>query len=179
MTDATLSLPEHTGLPADTWQRAYADVLFSHIDRFNDVCKEDPLEHIAQSLRTAFDRVAVVDPMMNRSEAWRAAHADEPWPAPGIPVWYETQESGRSRKLQAAHVVLTFRGEDERIWCMLQVGKDYITKPVLALRDKLEGPSYWEIEMRKPEVARRFLQQAGILDESGELTPRYRDSADE
>jgi len=179
MTDVIPSLREKTGLPADTWERAYADVLFSHIDRLNDVCEEDPLEGIVQSLRAAFDRVTLVDPVMNRNEVWRAARANEPWPEPGLRVWYETQEPGRARKLQEAKVMMTFRGEDERGWCLLAVDKDYVTKPVLALRDKVEGPAYWQIEMRKPEVARRFLQQAGIVDESGELAPWFRGTAED
>jgi hypothetical protein len=179
MTDVTPTLREKTGLPADTWERAYADVLFSHIDRLNDVCEEDPLEGIVQSLRAAFDRVTLVDPVMNRNEVWRATHANEPWPSPGQAVWYEVQEHNRARKLQDAKVMMTFRGEDGRGWCLLQVGKDYVTKPILALRDKIEGPSYWELEMLKPEVARRFLQQAGILDASGELAPQFRNTSED
>lgn len=174
MTDSNISPREKTGLPADTWERAYADVLFSHIDRLNDVCdKCDPLERIAQSLRDAFDRVTVVDPVMNRNEAWRAMRADEPWPEPGLTVWFETHDHGR-KELRAAQVMLTFRGKDERPWCLLEVDKGYVTLPVLSLRDKLEGPSYLDLALRKPEFARRFLQDAGILDETGKLAPQLR-----
>jgi len=175
MTDA-LSL-DHPELPSNTWERAYADVLFSHIDRLKDICLEDPVERIVASLVAAFDRITLVDPVMNRSEAWRALHAQEPWPIAGLDVWYETQEPGRSRELQPAKVVLTFRGQDERGWCLLEVGTDYVAKPVLALRDKVDGPSYWELELSKPEVARRFLQSAGIVDASGELAPPFRSAS--
>jgi hypothetical protein len=160
-----------------TWDRAYADVLFAHIDRLNDVCpKTDPLERIAQSLREGFDRVAATDPAMNRDDAWRAAQAGQPWPAPGQVLWYP---EGNLATRRAARVMLTFRGRDERTWCLLELEDGYRVLPALGLHADKDGPSYFQQALANPDFARQFMQQAGLLDAKGEWMPQFQPPEDE
>jgi len=161
-------------LSRDTWDRAYCDVLFRHIDRLNDVCEEDTLEDIAQSIRDAFEQVVQVDPVMNRNEAWVAKRASEPWPVIGTTVWYP-EGALHHRPLKPATVALTFRGDDGRIWCLLKIGNDYSTRPAMGVSPTESGPTYLELSMKNPAMALKFLQAAGICDETGNLAARFRD----
>lgn len=125
-------------------------------------------------LLAASEALELLDPAVAAvARAWQGAL---PWPTPGQTVWQDVDTPGQ-RPVPAV-VQLSFRGADERVWCLLEVGTGkevrYVTRPLLALSPTLEGPAYFKQAMKEPEFARHFLQRAGILDEKGKLTEAYR-----
>lgn len=134
------------------FDRAYADVLFSHIDRLGDPCPEDPLEKIVEDLLSAFARVDRLDPRMNTTEGYRAARSRSPWLFPGDTVWAPAAPGAASRQLMT--VQLCFEGADRTVHCLLEVQDEdrvlYRCWPLLALAPTAQGPSFHEQMLANP-----------------------------
>jgi hypothetical protein len=116
------------------------------------------------------------NPQLASPDVSPASTDTQPWPVPDQAVWYP---DGSLTTLRPARVMLTFRGKDDRNWCLLELDKDYLTVPALGLHPTGDGPSYFQLALREPAFARQFMQQAGLLDANGDWMPQFRAPADD
>ncbi len=140
------------------FDRAYADVLFAHIDRLNDLCPEDSAEDIAADIVAAFDRVVRLDPRMTGNEPYRALRKSQGWLFPGDKVW--APSAGGSDQRIEVDVQLCFRGRDDDAQCVVAWDDDgktlYRCHPLSALALEQNGPTLFA-QGRLPEHALQAL----------------------
>lgn len=166
-----------------TFERAYADVLISHIDRLGDPCPEaDPLERIATSMLEAFEAVSALDPTFTRFEKDRAALKGKLWPVPGQVLWLPQgstlQEHANSRI--PVTVQLTFQGKDGDTLCIVEIKEDerhfYRIVCARALAPAETAPTFFQtLVTTDKDEAMNFLKRAGIVDADGKLAEPYRE----
>lgn len=160
-------------MPRTDLERAYADVLFAHIDRLSDICEDDPYEDVVADLVAAFERVARLDPRLSSNEPYLALRRGLGWLFPGDKAW-AALHLGAAARMEMT-VDMCFTGADGDAQCVLSCVQDgktlYRCLPLASLALTEEGPNVFESGKLPPQVLQALATRLGCVSEPSAATP--------
>lgn len=160
-------------MPRTDLDRAYADVLFAHIDRLSDICEDDPYEDVVADLVAAFERVARLDPRLSSNEPYLALRRGLGWLFPGDKAWAPLHPGAAPRVEMT--VDLCFTGADGDAHCVLSCAQDgktlYRCLPLASLALTEYGPNVFESGKLPPQVLQALATRLGCVSEPSAATP--------
>lgn len=148
----------------DILDRAYKDVLFSHVDRLGDPCPSDPYEASVGSLLAQFEAVASLDPQMNFNDKCVATRDGQPWPSPGETLWACREAipgfPGHSKERVPFQALLSFRdptGVVRTLGTIVWEGKPrYHVLAAVLLSPSETGDAYLTAALTSPKFSKVF-----------------------